>query len=61
VADSPHDHRYIAPYVLTGFEKRIGTYTGKSALQEATELRAIAKALMQHIRALEQEEGAPAK
>lgn len=51
--------RLLEPYVLQAFDKRLDTYTGKSALQEATELRAIARALLSHVRALEQE--APAK
>lgn len=48
--------RLLAPYVIQGFEKRVETYTNKSMLQEATELRAIARALLSHIRFIEQEE-----
>lgn len=60
MSDESRRPRLLQPYVLQGFEKRLDTYTGKSALQEATELRAIARSLLAHVRALEQEEG-PAK
>lgn len=51
-----HRPRLLEQYVIQAFDKRLDTYTGKSALQEATELRAIARALLGHIRAVEQEE-----